>query len=94
MGRATTLVGGWDVEPGSTDQERRELLVGRKPPELQLREDDAPVLRHLEGAGVATNEFDVDRLVAEGLLEFGGQTGRLREVVSAHAVFDADLHGP
>jgi len=69
----------------------RDLLVGGEPPALQLGIDALPVDADLEGAATRLDQFDGD--VPEGLLQFGSQTGCLREVVSLDAVFDADLHG-
>jgi hypothetical protein len=45
----------------------------------------------LESATGTLDELDFD--AGEGLFEFSDQTGRLGEVVSACAVFDAELHG-
>ena len=72
-------------------EERRDLLVGRKALLLVLGVDQPPVGGDLEGASRALDELD--RAALEGLLEFGGQTGRLGGVVSLGAVFDAELHG-
>ena len=44
----------------------------------------------LERATLRLDELDLG--AGERLLELGGQTGRLGEVVSLHAVLDADLH--
>ena len=65
-------------------------MVGGETIRLQLREDGLSVDGHLKGAATALHGFDLR--VGEGLLDFGGQTGRLREVVSLGAVLDANFH--
>lgn len=54
-------------------------------PELLAVGDDDEV------AAVTLDEADLR--VRMSLFDPGGQTGRLRSVVSTHAVLDADLHG-
>lgn len=77
------------LEP-SEAEEIRNLLVGGKAAELELREDKLAVEAHLEGASAGLHELDLG--LGNGLLQFSGQTGRLRGVVSLNAIFDADLH--
>jgi hypothetical protein len=79
--------------PGSVQQQLRDLLIGREAALLELRENLVAVLEDLEGPCGTGFELDFDGFVLECLLDFGGQTGRLGQVVSAQAVFDADLHG-
>ena len=45
---------------------------------------------HDEITAPALDEFDLG--IAMSVLNAGGQTGRLRTVVSHHAVFDTDFH--
>jgi hypothetical protein len=54
-----------------------------------LREDHLSVELDVEDAIIA---LDQARLYGELLLNLGRQTGGLRQVVSAYAVFDRDFH--
>jgi hypothetical protein len=54
-----------------------------------LAEDSLAVDDHVEDAVVTPNQLG---LLAELLLDRGRQTGGLRQVVSAPAVVDGDLH--
>jgi hypothetical protein len=56
---------------------------------LVLREDQRAVAPHVEDAVVA---LDQPGLAPGRLLDRGRQPGGLGQEVSAHAVFDADLH--
>ena len=78
---------------GLHQQQRRNLRQGGEPTGLQLAVEDGFLLAHFEGTRGPTDEFDLDLFVGERLLDFSGQTDRLRPVVSALAVFDFDLHG-
>ena len=64
----------------------------REAARLLLAEDELTPDLDLEHASAALYELDRG-LFAKRCLQFGDQTGRLREVVSAHAVGDADVHG-
>jgi len=68
----------------------RDLLVGRKSFQAGLREDESSVDGDLENPTFRRHEFDL--CPGKCLLKFGGQTGRLRQVISLHAVLDRDLH--
>ncbi len=72
------------------DQERGHFLVGGKTSRRSLREDELVRNDDLESAPAALDLLDFG--VGECGQEFSGQTGRLRRVVSLHAVFDGDLH--
>jgi hypothetical protein len=76
----------------SLEEELGDLLVRRETAERQLREDLLAVERDLERALVALDELGVDLVVGQRGLQLGDQTGRLGQVVSGHAVLDADLH--
>jgi len=71
------------------DDELRDLLVRGEAPGRGLREDERTVDGDLEATAAALDLVDGDP--GEGLGEFGGQTGRLRGVVSLHAEFDRDV---
>ena len=65
----------------------------REPAGLVLRVDLVTVDRHVEDAAIALDEFHVDaEAVAQPILDGGRQTGGLREIVSAHAVLNGDMH--
>ena len=72
------------------DQEGN-LLIGGEAPQRRLGEHQGSVHDHLEDAALALDELDLGIVV--GLLQLGGQTDRLGEVVSVGAVLDGDLHG-
>jgi hypothetical protein len=72
------------------DQPRHLLVLG-EPVEVSLREDPTSIEVHLEDAPAGGHERDVDP--GERGAELGGQTVRLRRVVSLRAVLDADVHG-
>jgi hypothetical protein len=74
-------------------QQLRNLLVGREALEGQLGEHGSPVDKDLEGPRSSGLQLHVNGFVLKRLLDFGGQTGRLGQVVSALAVVDADVHG-
>jgi hypothetical protein len=65
----------------------REALLGL------LREDRPTFEAHFEHTAVTADDVELQLFVGERGLQFGDQTGRLREVVSTAAVFDANLHG-
>ncbi len=46
---------------------------------------------HIEDAARALDELD-PQIVTQRCLQLGDHTGRLRQVVSLHAVDDADVH--
>lgn len=71
--------------------EPRDLLVLREPVQAGLGEDPPPVEVDLEDAPAGRHERELDP--GERRAELGGQTVRLRGVVSLRAVFDADVHG-
>ena len=74
----------------SPEQQQGDLLVGRKAPQVLLREDLAAIQLHLEDASPALDQLDLQAGVMGPQL--GGQTGRLGVVVSSGAVLDAQLH--
>ncbi len=78
------------LRPGSLVEQLRDLPVGGESLQRRLREDQAIVHRDLEDSAPSFDELDVD--AGKGGLQFGGQTGRLRQVGSLHAVLDRDLH--
>ena len=65
------------------------LLVLGEPTDLILGEDQFSVGGDIEDAAAAFDELGLD---AVGLLDGLRQTGGFGEVVSLHAVLDADLH--
>jgi hypothetical protein len=71
-------------------EEVRDLLVGGEALRGELRVHGLAVDVDLERPALGLDELDLGP--GEGLLQLGGQTGRLGEVVSLHAVLDADLH--
>ena len=74
----------------SLTQEGRDLLVGREALRRELREHRLPFPDHLERAALRLDELDLR--TGERRLQLGGQTDRLRLVVSLHAVLDHELH--
>jgi hypothetical protein len=58
----------------------------------ELGEDEPSVGENLEGSTARRHELDLAAL--EAALELGGQTVRLRAVVSLDAVFDPEAHDP
>ena len=74
----------------SLEDEVRNLLVGRETIESGLREDQVALDGDLESPTAALDELDLR--VREDGRDLGGQTGRLRSVVSLHAEFDRDVH--
>ena len=71
-------------------QELGDLLIHGEAPELGLREEQLAIAADLEHAAGATDELDLEGRVIGP--EFGGQTGRLRQVVSLSAVLDSQVH--
>ena len=60
---------------------------------LVLRVDLATVDLHVEDAAVALDELHFNAGTgAQTFLDGGRQTGGLREIISAHAVLDGDVH--
>jgi hypothetical protein len=77
---------------GDLDDLVGHLLVAREALLGLLREDRPTFEAHLEHTAVTADEVELQLFVGERGLQFGDQTGRLREVVSTAAVFDSDLH--
>ena len=66
-----------------------QLARGGKPTDLMLRENEFSVDLHVEDASSALDEL---RRATELVCEFRGHPGRVRLVVSNHAVFDGNVH--
>ena len=71
-------------------EQGRDFLVGGKAIEAQLREDELAVDRDLETAARALHQLHLE--AGDHFLQFGGQTGRLGQVVSHAAVLDSGVH--
>lgn len=78
---------------GDLDDFVGHLLVAREALLGLLREDRPTFEAHFEHTAVTADDVELQLFVGERGLQFGDQTGRLREVVSTAAVFDANLHG-
>jgi hypothetical protein len=65
-------------------------LVGGEALRRELRVHERAVDRNLECAALRLDELDLG--IGESALDLGGQTDRLRQVVSLDAVLDRDLH--
>ena len=61
----------------------------RESPGFVLAVNQFPIDLYVEDAPGPLNQFGLDAVL---LLDRGRQTGGLRQVVSLHTVFDADLH--
>src|SRR5215218_9827715 len=75
------------LRPGA--QGLQHLCIVREPPGAELGVDEGAIRGYVEHAAAA---FDDLRLYPEFLGDFGRQTGGPRQVVSAYAVFDGDMH--
>ncbi|MGH7287521.1 MAG: hypothetical protein ACREI8_05820 [Myxococcota bacterium] len=71
-------------------QRRQDLTHIRETPGFVLAEDALAVGADVEDAVITSQQLGRD---AELLLDRGRQTGGLRQVVSAPAVVNGDLHG-
>ena len=64
-------------------------MVLRKPPGFVLAVNDPAVNPYIEDAAGALDQLALDAVFC---LNCGRQTGGLRQVVSLHAILDADFH--
>src|SRR6185369_6224489 len=77
--------------PQSRAEQARNLLVSGEALQRELRVHELSVDRDLERTALRLDELDLG--IGERALDLGGQTDRLRQVVSLNAVLDRDLHG-